>query len=134
MTSRAGKARGLTLVETLASVVILSVGTVYIMQALLRAAHAQAVASQQADASLLALSKLADVELAVREGRTPEEQKAGRVRLGPNTFDWELTTTPAITDPKLLTVALAVTWEEGGVSRARRVDTLLRLPEPEHEK
>ena len=117
--------------ETLASVVILSVGTVYVMQALLRAAHAQAVASQQADASLLALSKLADVELAVREGRTPEEHEAGRVRLGPHAFDWDLTATPAITDPKLLTVALAVTWEEGGVSRARRVDTLLRLPEPE---
>lgn len=124
----------MTLVETLASVVILSVGTVYIMQALLRAAHAQAVASQQADASFLALSKMADVELAVREGRTPEEQEAGRVRLGPNTFDWELTTTPAITDPKLLTVALAVTWEEGGLSRARRVDTLLRLPEAPDEE
>lgn len=128
MTSATGSSRGLTLIEVLVSVVILAVGAVAIAQALAKASEAQAIADDYAAANLLALSKMADVELAFRKGEPVEDGQTGSVRLGLRSFDWQVAAAPLMDDPNTSTVTLVVNWRRGRTPYERRVDTLLRLP------
>ena len=122
--------RGLTLVEVLVSLVILSVGAVTILQAMVRISHAQALAAYQSKAYLVALSKLGDVEVAFREGRDVEASDTGTVRIGEHAFQWDLASTSLVGEPLVRVVSLAVRWRAGTQTFQRRFETQLRLPAP----
>ena len=119
---------GLTLVEVLVSLVILSVGAVTILQAMVRISHAQALATYQSKAYLFALSKLGDVEVAFREGKDVEASDTGTVRMGEHAFQWELVATPLVKESLVRVVSLAVRWRAGTRAFQRRFETQLRLP------
>lgn len=129
MMSKTGK-RGLTLVEVLVSLVILSVGAVTILQAMVRISHAQALAAYQSTAYLFALSKLGDVEVAFREGKEVEERDTGTFRMGEHAFQWELVARPLVEEPLVSAVSLAVRWRAGARTFQRRFETQLRMPAP----
>jgi len=108
------------------SVAILSVGSVLVMQALARVAHAQVLAESMASAQLFAASKMAAIELACREGCELDEAEEGRVRVGEQTLEWRASAEEVPEDPALRSVSLAVTWRRGAHTFERRLDTWLR--------
>lgn len=121
--------RGLTLVELLMSVVILSVGAVFIMQALVKISSAHVIAENQAQASLLAMSKMAEVELAVQAGAFSEDpEQGGSVRVGAQAFTWSATAAPLADDPTRTRIYLTVSWRRGESAGERQLETILRLP------
>ncbi len=121
---------GLTLIEVLVSLVILSVGAVTILQAMVRISHAQTLAVYQSKAYLFALSKLGDVEVAFREGKDVEERDTGTIRMGEHAFQWELVAIPLVEEPLVRAVSLAVRWRAGARTFQRRFETQLRVPAP----
>lgn len=120
--------RGITLIEVLLSTVILAVGAVFVMQALANISYAHLVAEDQRSASLLAMSKMAEVELAVREGSLSEKGERGHVRIGLQAFTWEATRAALVDDPTRVAVHLTVSWRRGDASFERQLDTILGLP------
>ena len=120
------RANGLTLIEVLVSLVILSVGAVTILQAMMRISHAQILTTYQSKASLFALSKLGDVEMAFRQGSDVKEHDGGTVRVGECAFQWELAATPLVEEPLVRVVSLAVRWRAGAQNFQRRFETQLR--------
>ena len=120
--------RGLTLIEVLLSTVILAVGAVFVMQALARISYAHLVAEDQRSASLLAMSKMAEIELAVRAGALSEKGEQGHVRIGLQTFTWDATSAALADDPTRALVHLTISWRRGDAGFERRLDTILRLP------
>lgn len=136
MTSRIGSdaaqaRRGLSLVELMASVVLLAVGSVVVMHALALAAYAQAILERRSGAYLVALSKLAGLELAFREGTALEDraQEHGSVRIGEQGFIWNVRMAPWGDDPHVRVVDLTVAWREGDQISERPFDTILRGPQ-----
>jgi len=119
----------LTLVELLMSVVILSVGAVFIMQALVKISSAHLMAEDQVQASLLAMSKMAEVELAVRQGGFAEDpEQGGSARVGMQAFTWSATAAPLAEDPTRARVCLTVSWRRGETTGERQLETILKLP------
>ena len=108
--------------------VILSVGSVIVLQALAKAAYAQTVTDHQTDAYLFALSKMADLELLAREGQALPEQDDGSFKADGQTFAWMIATAPAFDDPLIRSVTLSISWKVGKFSQERRLETWLRLP------
>ncbi len=133
MISRIGNTfgRGLTLIEVLISVVILSTGAVLVVQALARAAYAQAVVERQTAAYLFAMSKMAGLELAIDEGQELKDREAGSFRVENQLFQWETTAEPSRDDPELTTVALHVRWRYGPQTFEQRLETWMGVPLPE---
>jgi type II secretory pathway pseudopilin PulG len=121
---------GLSLIELLVSVVILSAGSVLAMQALMRVAHAQMVAEYRANAHLLAAAKMAEVELAFLDGHAPNRPDEGSIRLGDQAFEWYLSAMPAPDESGLWSVTLDVGWQHGTHAFERRLATWLRTPDP----
>jgi len=119
----------LTLIEVLLSVVILAVGAVVIMQALVKISYAHTIVEDQTRASLLAMSKMAELELAVREGVFPEKGERGRERMGTQTMLWEATSQAREEDPTLAAVHVTISWRRGSAVGERQLDTLLRPPQ-----
>ncbi len=131
MTSRSGSSRqrtGLTLIEVLVSVVILSTGSVLILQALAKVAEAQARLDDQANLYLFAISKMAEAELAVETGALPRDQESGSFRVESQTFDWALSVSPAVDDPQVYTIGLDVEVRNPSRPLSQRVETVLRVP------
>ena len=122
--------RGLTLIEVLVSLVILSAGAVTILQAMMRISHAQILTTYQSKAYLFALSKLGDVEMAFRQGGDVKEHDDGTVRVGECAFQWELAAIPLVEEPLVRAVSLAVRWRAGAQDFQRRFETQLRQMPP----
>ncbi len=120
---------GLTLIEVLVSVVILSCGAVAVMQGLARAAYAASVAEQQTAAHVFALSKMSELELAVRRQEPLKPQESGDVRVGEQTYRWEVTAKPISDDSNLQYVSLVVSWSVGLRNYAHEIVTWLPMPE-----
>ena len=136
MTSPTGnnndQGRGLTLIEVLISVVILSMGSVVIMEAFGRMAQAMAVADDETGAYLFAMSKMSEVEVEFREGRTPEEdEESGSFRLGERGYEWALRSSTLSEEPPVKSIALDVEWQRGSEMYTRRFETMLRVAVPE---
>ncbi len=132
MTSGTGNdPKGLTLVEILASVVILSFGAVVTMQALGRVASALSVAEYQGEAYLFAMAKMAEVELALRSGQPVEESSQGSFRLGEHLFRWSLSLSTEPINPQFKAVSLTVAWSDGRHAYERHLNTILQRPSDE---
>ncbi len=131
--SRITRARGFTLIEVLAAVAILSVGAVFILEALARASQAQVLAEEHRSAYTFALSKLASLELDYEQGQLHGEHEQGRFRVGAQEFMWDLSTSAAENDPALQAVDLSVSWQRGTRDYTHDYRSIFRIPEPEDE-
>jgi len=124
----------LTLIEVLISIVILSMGSVVIMEAFGRMARALAVADHETDAYLFAFSKMAEVEMSCREGVPPEDdEESGSFQVGGQGYQWTLRTVTLSDEPPVKSIALEVAWRRGAEEHARRLETVLRIPQDEEE-
>lgn len=132
MILRTGKGpSGLTLVEVLVSIVILSTGAVLVVQGLARVSYAQMVAEQRTHAYLFALSKMAELEMAMQEGPLAEHDD-GSFRIGEQAFHWEVTSAEVAGAEEARAVSLEVAWHHGADVFEHRVDTVLRAPAALH--
>ena len=131
MTSATGKTRGFTLTEVLVSVVILSIGAVYVMQALGRSAAAIEVAEARAQAHQFAVTKMAELELAFRLGQKLEESNGGSFRQGTRQFRWGLSAPIPKEEPRMRPVSLTVEWDLGGETYAYALQTTFLFPAEE---
>lgn len=113
--------------EVLVSIIILAGATVFVLQALVRGAHALTLARNRLRASTFASAKMADLELQFRQGLAPDP--AGRFRMGRDQFTWRVDAEPAASDPQLELVTLTVNWQQGPHTYASQLGTLRRLPE-----
>lgn len=121
--------KGLTLVEVLISVALLAAGSVLVLQALAKGAHVLASARCRAAAHAFASAKLADIELAARQGALPAKT-SGTFRQSGAEFDWAIQAAPTGDTPFLETVTLTVGWRQGPHRYEQRVTTVKRAPEP----
>ena len=110
------------------SVVLLSMGAVFIMQALARISYAQAVAEDRRAVYLFSISKMAEVALAVEQGTLSEHGERGSFRVGPRAFSWEATAEPLADDPQGASVLLTTSWHRGSVDFSQHVTTIVRTP------
>lgn len=120
--------RGLTLVEILISVAILSAGTVVVMQALAQGAYVLKVATNRMWAYTFSKSKMADLEMSLKQGL--ELKTRGTFRMGHEQFRWEIDTSP-MEEPALELVTLTVAWRQGAHDYASRFSTVARVLEEE---
>jgi prepilin-type N-terminal cleavage/methylation domain-containing protein len=127
--------RGMTLIEVLISLVILSSVTVFTLQALSKSAEVQRTTEFRRKAHFFALTRLAELEARVAPETEIEKTEKGRFRDGPDTFDWEIVTAPhglvpeeEAPDPKevpvLLELGLSVAWEQGLDANSVQLRTL----------
>ena len=140
MTSPTGRAKaassacrrrtGLTLIEVLISVVILSTGAVLVMHAFAKAWETVRVAEHRAAADVFALSKMADLELANQQGLDLMKHPSGAFRADGHPFSWHVSVEgPDAEHPdRSSLVTLTVTWPRGGDTDQLQCHTLLRPP------
>lgn len=126
--ARAAARRGLSLIEVLVSIVVLSSGAVVVSDALARVAYATTVADQQALGHLIALTKMAEIEQAARVAEAPLEPQHGQVIAGRDRFTWTVSPTPVADDPRLQSVELSVQWRHGEVVHEQKLTTLVTIP------
>ena len=119
---------GLTLIELLVTVVLLSTSVVLIMQGLARGAHSVRLAQHRLAAYTFLVAKMADVELNLNAGS--ELRPHGEFRMGGTPFAWRLDTLPVADEPQLEQVTLAVEWRQGPHSYESHVSTFRRAPRP----
>ena len=121
---------GLTLIELLVTVVLLSTSVVLIMQALARGAHSVRLAQHRLAAYTFLVAKMADVELNLNAGS--ELRPHGEFRTGGTLFQWQLNTLPVMEEPRLEQVSLVVGWRQGPHRYESQVSTFRRvlLPTP----
>lgn len=131
MSTAGDKNKGLTLVEVLVSVVILSVGAVLIMQALGRVSTAWTLGEGRLSATLFLMSKMGEVELALQEGQDLGGHPHGSFQSGDRQFGWDLVYGSVPDDPNSTAVALGVTWKAGQHTFEHRLETILRRPPEE---
>ena len=121
--------RGLTLIEVLVSIVLVSVGAIGITHALVRASYAMNVVEQSSAVQLFTVSKMANLELAVESGDTLADHEDGSFRLGQQQFEWHVDSPPPPEGESMQAVSLNVTWQDGRHEHDRRVQAFIRLPE-----
>ena len=121
-----GRLRGLTLVEILLSIVILSSAVTVIMQAMARSVSALHLAQNMITAYAFANAKLADVELELAQRQDPSG--SGSFREGRDLFQWSVDVVPWVDSPGVDHVSLAVTWTQSGHAYVREVAMLHRVP------
>ena len=129
MTSRTGNRRGLTLVEVLIAITILAAGAPLLLQALAKGAQVLASARYRAAAHAFTAAKLADIELAAREGALPSKTAGAFLQAGQR-YEWAIHAEPVAEDPALQTVTLTVGWRQGPHQYESSVTTVQRAPEP----
>lgn len=143
MTSRIGRVKqpnkstrrssaGLTLVEILISVALLSSGAVLVMHAYAKIWQTTRIAEHRAAAHMFALSKMADLELANHQGLELTRRPSGTFRADGHPYTWYVSA--ALSDPEHpegpALVTLTVTWPRGGDTDRLQLQTLLRPTEP----
>jgi len=119
---------GFTLVEILVSVAILAVGSVVLCQALARGAYAVALAKRHATAYLFSISKLADLELMLRQG--PLEKTSGQFGAGRDAFVWKVDAEVSPELPQLQQLKLTVNWKQGDHIYDSELNLVRRIAEP----
>ena len=134
MTSATGRNnRGLSLIEILVTVTLLAAGGVWVLQAFARSWEASTVAQQRGTAYLLALTKMSEIELRLREEPPVEVlTREGDVRQLPQTYHWAWQATPMADQPPTFAVDLTVGWQQGRVPYEERLSTIvINPPRPE---
>ncbi len=120
--------KGLTLIEVLISVALLSVGIVIILQTFVRSAQTLAYVRDDATAYAFAVVKLADLEIAWQRGETFKTR--GEFTADGQRYRWFLTSAP-LDVPELEHVTLNVTWRHGPQQHVSQMDLVRRLPPQE---
>ena len=118
----------MTLIEILVSVAILATALVFILQACVRGAYVLTQTQYRLSAYAFASAKMADLELAFRQGVIPKV--SGEYRVGREQFRWHVNTAPSSEDPRFELVTLTVGWHQGRNAYESRVATLRRIPLP----
>jgi len=116
----------LTLVEVLVSVAILGAGTVLIMQAFVRGTYAITAAQKRLQAYTFSAAKMADLEMARRQGEDPKS--SGAFRMGRDQFSWSVQRALAFGDPELELATLTVAWRQGRHEYSTTLDAVARIP------
>ena len=122
------KRRGLTLVEVMMAVVILSCVSVFVLQALANASYALSVAENRTDVYEFALSKMAQLEMAVLATRGLGGNEESSFQVGSQKFEWKATQQPVLENPLVGSVTLTVTWHQGSQTYESRFETLVKVP------
>ncbi len=126
------KGAGFTLVEVLISVLILSIGSVVILQAMAQASSAITLSECRREAVLFSAGKMAETELVLRRALDLEETDGGSFRIGDQPFTWTLTCGKA-KGPGPRELSLTVAWERGRDSYSHQVQTVLMRPKRQGE-
>jgi type II secretory pathway pseudopilin PulG len=148
MTSPTGNERsdGITLVEVLASAAILSVAAVGLMAALGRSYEAAIQVETCQSAYRFAMSKLGEIEAALRSGEDLPESEQGSIPLHHGrSLAWHLTVHPFLEEEEAIPshqevsapvkriprrhVVLEVRWPERREETTRRFEAIFVLPE-----
>jgi len=120
---------GLTLVELLMAVVVLSGASVLILQALASAAYGLHVADNRLAVYDFSVSKIAQLQLDAQAGKDLKEKSRGTFLVGADRFKWSVTALPIPEIPELRSVRLTVAWGEGSHLTESQFHTLVRVPE-----
>lgn len=123
---------GFTLVEVLTSVLILSFGSVMILQAMAQTSSAITLSECRRGAVLFSAGKMAETELVLRRALDLEETDGGNFRIGDQPFAWTLTCGKA-KGPGPRELSLTVAWERGRNSYSQQVQTVLMRPKRQGE-
>lgn len=141
--------KGLTLIELLVSVMILSLGCSYALQALSKAAEAQQWVEARNEAYLFLASKAAEMEMRVLPETDPLKGSGGVLRDRAWRYQWNLSNmlsplliqavpgaeqaavTVTAAASFLVEQVLTVQWIQGQSPREVRLTTLSKVPVPE---
>ncbi|HTL47658.1 MAG TPA: type II secretion system protein [Verrucomicrobiae bacterium] len=127
--------RGMTLIEVLVSLVILSTATVFVLGALVKAAEVQRVQECRSKAQFFALSKFAALEMRVLPPQKIDEKQKGRFQDGKDAFEWDVQNSveagetqdengEALQTPLILKRELHVSWNQGEEKNSMSFQTL----------
>jgi len=125
--------RGMTLVEVLLSVVILSTSSMFVLEALAKVAQVQAAIESRMTAYSIASSRMADIEIARVNPEMLEVDVRGVKRVGQNTFRWNTTVATYDEEFSIQSVSLGVQWQQGEDLYTMNFDTLSRMETVEGE-
>jgi prepilin-type N-terminal cleavage/methylation domain-containing protein len=120
--------KGFTLLEILTSVVILSVGSVFVLRALAQISHTQLLAENRNHAYIISMSKMAELEAEFVEQGDVKEVTSRSARVNGQRFRWQVTKAPYQEELGLHEVKLTVTWKQGGDDYQVGTSTLIRIP------
>lgn len=123
--------QGLALVEVLVAVMILSTSTVFVLQALARAALLEREIKNLGSAQIFASNKMAEIEALARRGVEFKVKQKGSFGSTEQLFNWQLSAKPYPAEPTLRRITLDVTWQQGAEDYKRRVESLIPFPAPE---
>ena len=118
--------------EILVSIVILAVGSVLILQGLVRGAYALTAAGNRSTVYAFTASKMADLELAQRQGAALDP--GGHFGTGRRQFTWRVNAAPVNDDPELELVTLTVGWRQDRHPYESSVSMVRRVPPPEERQ
>ena len=122
---------GLTLIEILVGVVILSFGMVVALQAMAKISEVSLTTENRFYAYNVLASKIADLEIGIRERRKIEKNSEGMSVVNGKPFYWELAINPLTEGGSLELATLIVRWKQGKDTFVNSVDTLVKFPEVE---
>ncbi len=121
-------ARGMTLVEVMVALSILSVAAVIVLQALATIYRALDVAEDRSAVCGFAGSKMAELILRPLEKNELSFSDGGSFSAGPQRFEWEGQGRPLAFNPALGSVELKIRWHKGRGSYESDFSTLVSLP------
>lgn len=120
--------QGLALVEVLVAVIILSTSTIYVLQALSRAAVLEREINNLGRAQIFAANKMAELEAAALAGAEIKEKQKGNFAIGEQSFNWKVSAKPYSGDGTLKHMTLDVMWKQGAEDYKRRLESLVTVP------
>ena len=110
--------KGMTLVEIMVAVAILSCGLVPIFQALLVSVNAFGASTHYLNLHAWMDEKIWDMKDEVTRGSISTAELGGRVTLANKEFDWSVSTNLIDGDEELYRLCLTVSWKEGGKKKS----------------
>lgn len=133
MMSLTGKINGFTLVEALLSVVIIAVGTIFILQAFGQEVTAAGIARDNVKATLFLKEKMSEVEGEIlRTGNLINFSRGGQFsEAGEKDFSWTLSFLPSKLNEGLTEVWLSCFWKSRGKTCRINLATFVRQTQEE---
>ena len=126
--------RGLTLIEVLVAVVLLSVGTIMGLQGLATISRALSRMESQSAAYEFAVNKMTELESrALHSTKLEEFEKLeeGTFQAAQRSFAWVTSWTVPDPDVSLGSIRLTVSWQHGEARYESQFSTLINLPKSE---
>lgn len=120
--------RGLTLIEIMVSVVILTVGSIFILRVLAQVSDIQKTVENRSFVHAFATNKMAEIKQTARTAKEPLEKSRGTVRLDDQRFNWSLESTLKGLQLDLQEITLKVLWKQGSDEHEEKIVTLIPVP------